>query len=555
MTGAAMTATDIPRTVDARHVVAVVGLLALAALAGCSGSALGSPDTAIQFENATAEAGVSYQTDGGGAGNGNDGVFVADVNDDGWQDFLAIGGERPVLYENQGGAFERSDALPALSEPFKSALFVDYDGDGWQDLLLLRPGDEPVTLHNDEGQFRRVDVGLGELTHPLGATAADYDRDGDADLFVYQSGNWSNGKPAGYFSRSGYVADDNGHPNVLYENVGGEFRRVTDAGIEGTRWSLAASFVDLNGDRYPEIHIANDYNNDTVYVNRGDGTFEQRLLPGSTARNGMSSEIGDVNGDGHQDVFTTNIELPMRAEMDAERFERLQRLFSFVIQSGRTQGNTLMLNDGTGNLSDAAPEYDVRVGGWGWASSHTDFDNDGDGDIVHATQHVVRIDRAEPHYTYPMVFERTGENFTNRDASDLGFDESDGRGLATLDYDRDGDRDVLINSYDGQVRVYENVGADANSLQFRAVDENDTTAYGATVTISVGDHETVVQQTIRSDFLSQESRVNHVGLGTADAVDVHVVWPDGTERTFEGVAVDQRIRVTRDGIETVTEWE
>jgi len=536
---------------NGRRVTVLAALVAMAVLAGCAGSAQYTAGTTIQFENATAESGIAYQTTGGGAGNGDDGVFVADVNRDGWRDVLVLGGDRPALYENTGGNFTRSDALPELSDPFKSALFVDYDDDGWQDLLLLRPYEQPVMLHNDEGRYERADVGLGNLTYPLGATAADYDGDGDTDLFVYQSGDWADGKPKGYFSLHGHVPDDNGNRNVLYENTGGEFERVTDAGIEGTRWSLAASFVDLNGDGRQDIHVANDYNNDTVYINRGDGTFRQRLLPGATARNGMSSEIGDVNGDGHQDVFTTNIELPIRDGMSAERYERIKRLFAFVIQSGRTEGNTLMLNDGTGNLSDAAPEYDVRVGGWGWASSHTDFDNDGDADVIHATQHVVRIDKDEPHFTYPMVFERTGDNFTNRDASARGFNETDGRGLATLDYDRDGDRDVVVAPYDGTITVYENVGAEANSLHFRAVEDSGGTALGATVTVSTDERETVVQQTIRSDFLSQESRVNHVGLGSTESADIHVTWPDGTERTFGNVDANQHVRLSKGGIETV----
>lgn len=535
-----------------RHLVALGLLVLLTALAGCTSSALGSPDTELQFRNATADVGVDYQTDGGGAGNGDEGVYVADVNNDNWQDFLAVGGDGPALYVNTGGEFERSDALPELEAGYKSALFFDYDDDGWEDLLLLRPESEPVMLHNDEGEFERTEVGLGELTYPLGATAADYDGDGDMDLFVYQSGDWEKGKPAGYFGRSGHVADDNGNPNVLYENTDSGFERATGTGIEGTRWSLAASFVDLNGDGHPDVHVANDFNNDTVYLNQGDGTFEGRFLGGATARNGMSSEVGDVNGDGHPDVFVTNIELPLRSEMSQERYDRIKRLFSFVLQSGRTQGNTLLINDGTGNFTDKAPQYDVRVGGWGWAASHTDFDNDGDDDLLHTTQFIIRLNQEDPHYTYPMVFERTGENFTNRDASDLGFNESDGRGLATLDYDRDGDRDVLLSAYDDQVSVYENVGADANSLQFRAVDENGGTAYGATVTVSAGDHESVIQQTDQRDYLSQESRVNHVGLGEAETVDITVTWPDGTEQTFEDIDANQHVRLRKDGIETVT---
>ncbi|WP_435345909.1 CRTAC1 family protein [Haloarchaeobius sp. HRN-SO-5] len=530
----------------------------LLASAGCAG--MGSPPTApdptIDFRDRSDTAGLEYRTDGGGAGNGNDGVYVVDYDRDGWQDVLAVGGDAPVLFRNDGGQFGRARTFSAVGDSVKSALFFDADGDGWEDLLLLRPHDEPVLYHNDGGQFERSGTDFGTLAYPMGATAADYDRDGDLDLLVYQSGDWANGKPEGYFSLYEVVEEDNGHPNVLYENTGDGFERVEDSTLsDSRRWSLAASFVDLTGDGLPDVHVANDYNTDVVYVNDGDGTFEERPLRGNTSRNGMASEVVDVNGDGAQDVFTTNIYLPLDEVEDDERHERLRLLFGNVIQSGRTKGNTLMVNDGTGNLSDRAVGLGVRQGGWGWAASATDLDNDGDRDLIHATQYVARIDRDDPHYTYPMLFERDGARFRTLDASARNLSEHDGRGLVTLDYDRDGDRDVVVAPYDGDVRLYENVGATANSIAFRVVDVRGATVYGAEVTVSTASRSTVVQQTVRSDFLSQESRVSHLGLGSHDRVDLTVTFPDGTTRTFEDVDANQRVRLSRDGIESVGRWD
>ncbi len=529
--------------------LALVALLV--ASAGCI-SAGDSLDTTIDFRERTDASGLDYRTDGGGAGNGDDGVYVADYDRDGWQDVLAVGGDHPVLFRNTGGQFARAEEFASAGDAVKSALFLDYDGDGWEDLLLLRSHDEPVLLRNDRGQFERSNVTFGNLTYPMGATAADYDRDGDLDLLIYQSGDWATGKPDGYFSLHKFVEKDNGHPNVLYENTGNGFERVGDSGLsDASRWSLAASFVDLTGDGLPDVHVANDYNTDAVYVNDGDGTFTERVLRGNTSRNGMASEIADVNGDGAQDVFTTNIYLPLEEVEDDERYERLRLLFGYVLKSGRTKGNTLMLNDGTGNLSDRAVSYGVRQGGWGWAASLTDLDNDGDRDLIHATQYVVRIDRDDPHYTYPMLFERDGDDFRNLDASARNLTEHDGRGLVTLDYDRDGDRDVVVAPYDGDVTVYENVGAAGNSIAFRVADAEGSTVYGAEVTVTTPDDSTVIQQTVESDFLSQESRVSHMGVGNAERVDLTVTWPDGTERTYENVAVNQQVRLTKDGLVAV----
>lgn len=548
--------------------VALVALLVL--FGGCSAVADSSAE--LGFEDVTEESGLDYaDAQGSETGVGNAGVYAADVDDDGWQDVLTIGDE-PVLWTNTGGEFERSNQLPDIDGKVKSATFLDYDGDGWDDLVLFRTYDEPVTLTNDNGTFERADLGLGNLSYPLGGTTADYDGDGDQDLFVYQSGDWSDGKPRGFFSPYGTVQDDNGYPNVLYENTGtpeesrstgeagdtgGEFERVDGTGIEGERWSLAASFTDLDGDGRPDVHVANDYNNDVIFVNNGDGTFEERLLGNETARNGMASEVADVNGDGRPDVFTTNVELPFtRKNLGNERYERLKDFHQFVIHSNRTRGNTLLINQGDGTFQNQADEYGVRVGGWGWAASFADFNNDGQRDLIHGTQNVVQIFPDDPVYTYPMVWERDGDSFERINGSELGLNEDDSRGLITVDYDNDGDLEVISANYASNFTVYDNtVPSDTSSLEFEVVDENGATVHGATVEVEAGKTSQTVFQDSRTDFLSQMPRRSHVGLGSRERATLRVTWPDGTERTFEDVEAGQFVLLTKDGVETASEFE
>ncbi|WP_411968882.1 CRTAC1 family protein [Haloferax sp. YSSS75] len=540
-----------------RH-VAAVGLTLAVVLAGVT---LGVPSLdrttdarespRIAFSDVTESSGLDYEAVGSGVGSGNSGVYVADVNNDAWPDLLTIGGESPALFVNDGGEFVRSDALPTLDEHVKSAVFLDVERDGWTDLLLFTSGGSVVSFRNDGGEFVRTEYGVENLSYPLGATGADYDNDGDTDLFVYQSGPWSDRKPAGYFSLDGQITEDNGNANYLYENVDGQFRRVESANVSGNHWSLAASFTDLTGDGYPDIHVANDYNNDTLYVNTGDGTFERHTLGGSTARNGMSSEVADVTNDGRPDVFVSNIWFPkLKGNMSAERYERLKRLLDFVVHSGRTKGNTLMVNQGDGEFVDSADELGVRHGGWGWAASATDFDNDGDRDIVHTTQIVVRVNRTNPVYTYPMVFQGRDGGFASVNASTHGMYETDGRGLATLDFDHDGAQELVVAQYDDSFVVYDNAAdtTDRGSLQMRVVDENGATALGAVVTVRTETRTHVLQQTANVDYLSQDTRVEHVGVGTHESVTLEVRWPDGTTRTFEDVDVNRRLRVTKSGI-------
>lgn len=527
----------------------------IAVTAGCS--ALGGTPAEIKFRNATEESGLAYQdTIDGGFGNGNAGIYATDYDNDGWTDLLAVGGDRPVLFRNVEGTYERSNALPVLNQSFKSAAVIDYDGDGWEDVFLLPQNGSVAALHNDKGSFERVDLGLGNVTYPLGAAAADYDDDGDRDIFLYQSGNWREDKPRGYFALNGTIKDDNGNPNFLYENMERGFKRVNDTGLGGERWSLAASFTDLTGDGRPDIHVANDYNTDVVYVNQGDGTFEQHKQGGATARNGMASEVADVTNDGRPDVFVSNIYLPVSREtMGKERFERVEDFLTFIINSNRTKGNTLLINQGNGEFQDRADELGVRHGGWGWAASFADFNNDGRRDLIHTTQHVITIDKEDPHYTYPMLWTNNGSGFTSLDASDHGLDEHDGRGMATLDYDRDGDQDLVTANYGQAYTIYENRVNGTNSIEFRVVGDDGETALSATIIVDAGGDTTTVIQNGRTGYLSQDTRVNHVGLGSTDTVDLTVTWPDGTAHTFENVAANRRLRITKNGLQRVTVFD
>jgi hypothetical protein len=290
-----------------------------------------------------------------------------------------------------------------------------------------------------------------------------------------------------------------------------------------------------------------------MYLNRGDGSFERVVMGAATARNGMSSEVGDFDGDGQFDVFVTNIYFPVsEATLSEEKRERLERYFAFVLRSKRIEGNNLLLNRGGGSFAFGAADYNLTDGGWGWAAVYADLDNDGDRDLFHATQKVVRIDEANPHFTYPMVFERTGATFASRDASELGFAETNGRGVGELDFDRDGDVDLVVSTYDGPFRLYENrADGSGASIQLRVVDSTGATAVGATVAVTAGGTTRHDVLNAKADYQSQDTRLLHVGLGDADTVDrVTVVWPDGTERTFESLEANQQVTLSPNG--TVT---
>lgn len=515
------------------------------------------PERELGFRNVTDSSGLDYATTSTGPGNGNSGLYVSDVDRDGRPDLLATGGEAPTLFGNAGGQFSRQRTFEGLNGTVQSAAFVDPDRDGWTDLLLFVRGGEPVFFANDRGTFERRDAGLDEpMGVPVGAAVEDFDGDGDTDVFVVSYGDWGDRTPAGYYT-GGAVRDDNGGRNYLlrWDGSTGTFDRTPVGG--DARWSLAASAVDLTGDGRPDVHVANDFNNDTVYVNDGDGGFERRVLPGETARNGMSSEVLDANGDATPDVFVTNVYLPnSRAELGEEKYRLLRNYQRFVLGK-RAEGNTLLVNDGgdrgggsvwSGGFDDEADAYGVRKGGWGWAAVSEDFDDDGRTDLFHTTQRVIRVNDTDPHYTYPMLWQRTGEDYRSVDASDAGLNETDGRGAAALDYDGDGDVDLAVTTYTDGVRLYENRGTGDDTLSLAVRDGSGASALGATVSVETGDGEQTEWVTAETDYQSQDSRVRHFGLGDAETATVRVVWPDGRELTLQDVPAGRSLVVTPEGV-------
>jgi|GEM_PF-537922 len=505
--------------------------------------------TELQFEEVGRDVGFRYNTSDPSGVISDAGVYAVDYDGDGWTDLLAIGAERPTLFDNDGGQFDASGQLDDVNQSMRSAVFLDYDADGSEDLVLFPREGAPVVLHNDGGTLTRTSGVLdANFSRPVGATVGDYDRDGCPDLFVVENGDWSMGLPDGHENASVTGAADNGNANRLFDGDCDSFTDVTDeAGITGASWSLAASMVDLDRDGYPDIHVANDFNDDVVYWNDGDGTFTRQVLPRETNRNAMASEVEDFTGDGRLDLFVTNIHLP----------ESVNGTVAFVA-GGRAEGNNLLASAGDRSFEPSGERCGVAEGGWGWAAVGADLDNDGDTDIFHTTleftgrlgTEMLRARETSPAYSYPVLFERQSGpdcEFETANASAAGFEVTDGHGAAQVDFDRDGDVDIAMAISGGpagaeRYRLYENVGATGDALQVRIEGRPPTGATRVFVETDAGTQ--VRSHNSKTDYFSQGERVLHFGTGNHSTADVRVVWPDGTERTFADVETGTRLVVS-----------
>jgi hypothetical protein len=310
--------------------------LTLAATLVAAGTAAAAPrfeDAAEQagavFSHARAEFDASAKPIMPWLTAGGAGVAVGDFDRDGLDDMYVLtsrAGKPNALFRNKGNfQFEDVAAEVGLADVNRAetgtsghAIWLDYDGDGWLDLLLLRFG-QLALFRNLEGQrFEEVtaQAGLTRLLNALAAVAFDYDRDGDLDLYIggYFPEKDFNDLPDTKVLFDSWETARNGGPNYLYRNDGdGTFTDVTEqAGVQDTGWSMAVGHGDLDNDGWQDLYVANDFGTDSVFRNNGDGTFANvsESVIGIDTKKGMNAEIGDYNNDGLLDIYVTNMTEP-----------------------------------------------------------------------------------------------------------------------------------------------------------------------------------------------------------------------------------------------------
>jgi len=453
-----------------------------------------------------------------------DAVAVADVDNDGLQDIFLTHSlkdprDRAALYRNLGGfRFERVP-LPALdalrSDPrshglASGALFLDYDNDGDQDLLVLTGWGRLVFLRNrlvEDGRLSFEDatreVGLDEYVISVAANALDIDRDGRLDLVV---GNVMSTTLRGYspprrfnvfeLPQPEYAGDrrmfdfmhrtwhdaSNGGGALVFFSRGGKFQRA-DAeamGLGEKRFTLAIGAGDLNGDGWPDLYLANDFGPDQLLINRKGASFRAvkgRMIGdiGRDTYKGMNASFGDVDGDGRPDIYVSNVHEKLQAE-----------------------GSLLWMNPGGEDASAWADEA-VRRNAlnekrFGWGAALGDLDRDGRLDIVQANGMVdnsydpiypgcpdywywndkIALTHPDVHghadrwadlrgrcmfpYELNRVYLNRGTHFVDV-AKNVGWTRAgNSRGIALVDLDNDGDLDVVVTHQFEPATVYRNDG-------------------------------------------------------------------------------------------------
>jgi enediyne biosynthesis protein E4 len=422
---------------------------------------------------------------------------------------------------------------------------ADYDGDGFVDLYVTAYGGNTLYRNQGDGTFADVTgkAGVGASGWSTSAGWFDYDRDGRLDLFVARYLDWDFERGTLFCGDPRYRAychPDNfkAMSNLLFhQRADGTFEDVSErAGIAAVPGKgLGVAFADFDSDGFTDVFVANDSVRQTLFRNKGDGTFEDVALisgagydEGGKTFAGMGVDAADYDNDGWPDVFIT----ALSNETYPLYHNNGDMSFSYVTQAS-----------GIGQIS-------LLYSGWG--TRFLDVDNDGWRDLFVAQGHVLdTIEKTTSYLKYrqPLLLLRnTGKRFVNVSLSaGSAFNVPlTGRGAACGDLDNDGDIDVVVAQNDGPPVILRNDGS-ANhwiGISLKGSKAN-RQGLGARVIVSDGSgrHQTFDVSTASSYLSASDPRVL-VGLGDVGSVNsIAVQWPSGTRQLVEKPAIDRYLQI------------
>ncbi|WP_169975828.1 CRTAC1 family protein [Tautonia rosea] len=519
----------------------------------------------IRFREVTAETGIDFVHRSGNSvekyfptANGS-GVAMLDYDGDGNLDlYFCSTRELPMdvssdavgnrLYRNLGnGRFEDVTEPAGVGvRGFCHGVVVgDFDGDGTPDLYLANLGPNMLFLNNGDGTFRDVSAGSGadlDGWHS-GAAVLDYDGDGHLDLYVTRYGRWSEDdakrfcgdEAKGVRTYCSPLSITPDRHDLLRNRGDGTFEDMTESSgilrLDGRGLGVVAA--DLNGDTLPDLYVANDLCPNFLFLNRGDGTFEDVTELSGASRSesgfdqaGMGVDAEDITGDGLPELVVTNF---------------------------RGDYNTLYRNLGdglfhdvsawAGIVNDSMPEV-------GWACALADLDNDGCPDLIVFNGHVddnlpalgQEVSYAEP----SKVWRNLGTGRFQRVNGPGPFFGALHvlRGAAFGDLDNDGDLDIVVNRMDGPPSVLLNESDPGHWVRLELIGAGNRPIVGASVEVHLSDR--VIRRLVKGggSYLSSNDPRILIGLGEADRIDRLVIqWPGGGQSELSEPAIDQHHRV------------
>ncbi len=536
------------------------------------------------------------------------GVATGDINNDGLVDIFFTANMGPnKLYLNKGNfQFEDISEKAGFTDKKQwstGVVMVDINHDNLLDIYVCNAGYQPgVGLENqlwiNKGNLtfeeKAAEYGLNDDGFTTHAAFFDYDLDGDLDAYILNNSfipvntlNYSNKRDLR--AKDWPVADFlKGGGDKLLRNDNGKFVDVSEqANIYGSLigFGLGVTVGDVNHDQYPDIYVSNDFfERDYLYINQKNGTFKEELETriGHLSHSSMGADMADINNDGHQDVFVTEMlpddDFRLKTTTSFEHVD-VQR---FKVKSGfyhQYMQNTLQLNRGDGTFQEIAHYAGVAASDWSWGALMFDADSDGYNDLYvcngiyndvtdqdfidfFANDVVQRMVMTGQKEEIDEIIKKmpsvpiSNKMFRNKGAlqfEEVGVkwglgDKTFSNGASYADLDNDGDLDLIVSNVNQPALIYKNTAKEKLkhhhlSVKLIGKDKN-TKAIGSRVTVFAGGKSFMKELIPTRGFQSSVDYTMVFGLGNQSKIDsVEIIWPDRLRSILKSVKADTVLSV------------